>query len=320
MPAISRPARQSCDRDDLRIDAFLDMLSAERGAARNTLEAYCRDLEDFRLTAGRLANADAEDVRAYLANLADRRLAASTQARKLSALRQFFRFQISEGERPDDPTRSIDSPRQSNALPKTLSVEDVERLLTIARQQCQEPGQSASRNRRALRTQALIELLYATGLRISELCCLPRSAGTSARPFIMVAGKGGRERLVPLNDDAREALFAYCNALPPDHAASRWLFPASSGSGHMTRQAFARDLKAVAQKAGLAADRISPHVLRHAFATHLLSGGADLRAVQMLLGHADISTTQIYTHILEERMRQLVESHHPLAVQPGPDD
>jgi integrase/recombinase XerD len=312
-----RAASVRSNRDLLLIDTFLDMLAAERGAARNTLEAYHRDLEDFRASTGRLADASAEDIRHYLSDLAGRRLAASSQARRLSALRQFFRFQLAEGERADDPTQSIDSPKQGRPLPKNLSIDDIDRLLETARAQCERRQQSEARRRIALRTLALIELLYATGLRISELCGLPRSAAASDKPFIMVRGKGGRERLVPLNDASRQALAAYREALPSGQADTPWLFPASSQSGHVTRQAFARDLKAMAQAAGLPGELVSPHVLRHAFATHLLAGGADLRAVQMLLGHADISTTQIYTHILEERMKQLVESHHPLADRPG---
>ncbi len=302
----------SPDRDLVLIDAFLDMLAAERGAARNTLEAYHRDLEDFRTRTGRLADASAEDIRTYLGDLAGRRFAPSSQARRLSALRQLFRFQLAEGDRSDDPTLSIDSPKQGRPLPRTMSTEDVDQLLAMARAQCISP-QSDARRRGALRTLALIELLYATGLRISELCSLPKTAETSGKPFIIVRGKGGRERLVPLNDAARQAVSAYRGALLPKQSGSQWLFPASSRKGHVTRQAFGRDLKAVARLAGLPAAQVSPHVLRHAFATHLLAGGADLRAVQMLLGHADISTTQIYTHILEERMKQLVETHHPLA-------
>jgi integrase/recombinase XerD len=300
------------NRDLVLIDAFLDMLAAERGAAKNTLDAYHRDLEDFRLSAGRLAGASAEDIRTYLSDLAGRHLAPSSQARRLSALRQLFRFLLAEGYRTDDPTQSIDSPKQGRPLPKTLGIDDVDRLLAAARAQCRR-RQSDTQRRIAFRTLALIELLYATGLRISELCDLPRTAESSGKPFIIVRGKGGRERLVPLNDAARQALSDYRAALSPEQAASRWLFPASSRLGHVTRQAFGRDLKTVAGLAEIPLSRVSPHVLRHAFATHLLAGGADLRAVQMLLGHADISTTQIYTHILEERMKQLVETHHPLA-------
>ena len=313
MSSAGRSPAAGSQRDLARLDAFLDMMAAERGAARNTLEAYHRDLDDFFQQTGRLADAGAEDIRIYLSDLAARRMAPSSQARKLSALRQFFRFQLAEGERADDPTQSIDSPKQGGRLPKSLGVDDVDRLLAAARGQCERHGLSAAGRRIALRTLALVELLYATGLRISELCSLPRSAGATDRPFLMVRGKGGRERLVPLNEAARQALEDYRSALTPEQAESPWLFPATSRSGHMTRQAFARDLKGVAAEAGLPARLVSPHVLRHAFASHLLAGGADLRSVQMLLGHADISTTQIYTHILEERMRHLVESHHPLA-------
>lgn len=317
MPAAGRSASGGADRDLLMMEAFLDMLASERGAARNTLAAYNRDLDDFRMSVRRLADADADDIRNYLNELAVRRLAASSQARKLSALRQFFRFLLAEGTRADDPTQAIDSPKQARPLPKNLSMEDVDRLLAAARAQCERRRQSPAKRRIALRTLALIELLYATGLRISELCSLPRAAAVSDKPFIMVRGKGGRERLVPLNDAARQALADYCHSLGPQSEKSPWLFPAASRSGHMTRQAFARDLKALARSAGLPEALVSPHVLRHAFATHLLAGGADLRAVQMLLGHADISTTQIYTHILEERMKQLVETHHPLAGRMG---
>ncbi len=300
-------------RDQILIDAFLDMLSAERGAARNTLDAYYRDLEDFCSSTGSLADANAENIQSYLALITERGLAPATQARKLSTLRQFYRFLVGERHRTDDPTRTIDSPRQGHSLPKTLSINDVDLLLSAAWSECEKPGQSAAKLRIALRTRALVELLYATGLRISELCNLPRSADAPDKPFIIVKGKGGRERLVPLNHESRLAVTEFRKSLTEQLAGSPWLFPATSATGHVTRQAFARDLKALAGRAGLSASDISPHVVRHAFATHLLSGGADLRAVQMLLGHADISTTQIYTHILEERMKELVESHHPLA-------
>ena len=300
-------------RDQVLIDTFLDMLSAERGAAKNTLDAYYRDLQDFCASSGPLAKAGAEDIRSYLALVSERGLSPATQARKLSSLRQFYRFLVRERQRADDPTRTIDSPKQDHALPKTLSVEDVDLLLAAARSECENPDQTAAKRRIALRARALVELLYATGLRISELCSLPKSAEAPDKPFIIVKGKGGRERLVPLNEDARLAVSEFRRSLPEKVASSPWLFPAASSAGHMTRQAFARDLKALASKAGVPASNVSPHVVRHAFATHLLSGGADLRAVQMLLGHADISTTQIYTHILEERMKELVESHHPLA-------
>jgi integrase/recombinase XerD len=295
------------------VEAFLEMLAAERNASANTLVSYRRDLEDFAREAGPLGEAGAEHVRGYLAGLGRRGLAATSQARRLSALRQFFRFLVAEGGRGDDPTATLDSPKPRRALPNVLSVEEVDRLIESARAAAHAEDATKAKRRAALRTLALLELAYATGLRVSELVDLPASASASARPYLVVRGKGGRERLVPLTDVAREAVAAYRAALTPATERSKWLFPADSRSGHLTRQAFARDLKAVARKAGLDPQRLSPHVLRHAFATHLLAGGADLRAVQTLLGHADISTTQIYTHVLKERLKRLVAEHHPLA-------
>ena len=315
MNPASRPSA-SPDRDLVLIDAFLDMLAAERGAARNTLEAYHRDLEDFRISVGRLADASTGDIRGYLSGLARRRFAPSSQARRLSALRQVFRFQLAEGNRSDDPTQSSDSPKQGRPLPKTLGTDDVEKLLAAARAQCGKT-QSEARRRVALRTLALIELLYATGLRISELCSLPRSAETSDKPFVIVRGKGGRERLVPLSDAARTAVSDYLklcrkqDRMPGE--TSPWLFPGHGRSGYLTRQQFGLGLKDLAIATGLDPDKVSPHVLRHAFASHLLAGGADLRAVQQMLGHADISTTQIYTHVLDERLKAVVQNHHPLS-------
>jgi integrase/recombinase XerD len=300
-------------------EAFLEMLAAERGASANTLAAYARDLQDFRGETGRLAAATATDVRRYLAGMAGRGLAATSQARRLSALRQFFRFLVADGLRADDPTATAERPKPRRPLPKILSVADVDRLLAAARDEAEAAELTPARRAAALRLHALLELLYATGLRVSELVGLPQSAGRGGRPFIAVTGKGGRERLVPLNRAATAALQEYraaCAAL--GRPESRWLFPADSSSGHLTRQAFARDLKGVAGRAGLDPKKLSPHVLRHAFATHLLSGGADLRAVQTLLGHADISTTQIYTHVLDERLKALVNEHHPLA-EPAAD-
>jgi len=303
-------------RDERLIEAFLEMLSAERGAALNTLEAYRRDLGEASARTGDLAGATPADLRRFLAGLAARRLAPSSQARKLSALRRFFRFLLEEGTRADDPTSTIDPPKPRRPLPKVLSVEAVDRLLEAA---CEAAEAETGGRRRlaALRTRALLELLYATGLRISELVALPASATKLKRPWITVKGKGGRERIVPLTEPAKAALAAYRAALSPPLAASPHAFPADSATGHLTRQAFARDLKGVAEAAGLDAARLSPHVLRHAFATHLLAGGADLRVVQTLLGHADISTTQIYTHVLDDRLRRLVEEHHPLADEPA---
>jgi integrase/recombinase XerD len=290
------------------------MLAAERGASLNTLAAYRRDLDDFRDANGLLADADAEAVRRYLAGLSKRGLAPASQARRLSALRQFFKFQVAEGLRTDDPTATADAPKPRRALPKVMTVDEVDRLLSAAREGAEIPDLTPGRRLAALRLLALLELLYATGLRVSELVGLPATAGRGGRPFIAVVGKGGRERLVPLNRASQEALDVYrAAASEHGHIGGKWLFPAESAGGHLTRQAFARDLKRVAARAGLDAAKLSPHVLRHAFATHLLSGGADLRAVQTLLGHADISTTQIYTHVLDERLKQLVNEYHPLA-------
>jgi integrase/recombinase XerD len=300
--------------DAARTEAFLEMLSAERGASFNTLAAYRRDLDDFRDATGGLAAADADAVRRYLAGLAKRGLAPASQARRLSALRQFFKFQVAEGLRSDDPTATADAPKPRRSLPKVMTVGEVDRLLSAGREEAEIPDLTAGRRLAALRLLALLELLYATGLRVSELVSLPATAGRGGRPFIAVVGKGGRERLVPLNRASQQALDLYrAAASERGLAGGKWLFPADSAAGHLTRQAFARDLKRVAARAGLDAAKLSPHVLRHAFATHLLSGGADLRAVQTLLGHADISTTQIYTHVLDERLKQLVNEFHPLA-------
>ncbi len=308
------PSVSGAARDGALQEAFLEMLAAERGASANTLSAYRRDLEDFRERAGRLADATAADVRLYLAGMAGRGLAATSQARRLSALRQFFRFLLAENLRSDDPTGTAERPKPRRSLPKILSVAEVDRLLEAARRQADAVDLTPNRRLAALRILTLLELLYATGLRVSELVSLPASAGRGGRPFIAVTGKGGRERLVPLNNAAHAALEEYRAARASlGKAESKWLFPTDSDTGHLTRQAFARDLKAVAALAGLDPAKLSPHVLRHAFATHLLAGGADLRAVQTLLGHADISTTQIYTHVLDERLKQLVNEHHPLA-------
>jgi integrase/recombinase XerD len=306
-------------RDGALLESFLEMLAAERGASANTLVAYRRDLEDFREQGGALALAQADDVRRYLAGLSARGLAPASQARRLSALRQFYRFLLAEGLRPDDPTSTAEPPKARRALPKIMSVEEVDRLLAAARGASEGPGLTPVRRLAALRTAALLELLYATGLRVSELVSLPAAAGRGGRPFIAVRGKGGRERLVPLNAAAHDALAAYRAARDErGQPEGKWLFPADSAEGHLTRQAFARDLKRVAAAAGLSPSKLSPHVLRHAFATHLLAGGADLRAVQTLLGHADISTTQIYTHVLDERLKALVNEHHPLAERESP--
>ncbi len=312
---MSGPARRGdATRDAALAEAFLEMLAAERGASLNTLAAYRRDLEDFRSATGRLVRAETGQIRRYLGALSGRGLAASSQARRLSALRQFFKFLVAEGLRDDDPTATAERPKPRRSLPRVLTVDEVDKLLEAARSETSGPGLTPARRLAALRLLALLELLYATGLRVSELVSLPATAGRGGRPFIAVTGKGGVERLVPLNEPAQEALENYRSAASwLGRGNGKWLFPAGSSQGHLTRQAFARDLKRVAALAGLDPGKLSPHVLRHAFATHLLSGGADLRAVQTLLGHADISTTQIYTHVLDERLKALVNEHHPLA-------
>jgi integrase/recombinase XerD len=297
---------------------FLDTIAIERGAAKNTLDAYTRDLADYmEFLRGRGAaplTATTDIVRAYLADLDLRGFAASSAARRLSCIRQFHRFLYTENRRGDDPTVVLEGPRQTRPLPKVLGAEEVERLLDMAREGIDDPGRPFGERLRAARTACLLEVLYATGLRVSELVALPRSAARSREPLLAIRGKGGRERLVPLSEPARDAIRTYRTLLEtlPGPAASPWLFPAESESGHLTRQAFARDLKGAAAFAGISSTRVSPHVLRHAFASHLLQNGADLRVVQELLGHADISTTQIYTHVLDARMKAMVRDLHPM--------
>lgn len=295
------------------IGAFLEMMSAERGAARNTIEAYRRDLADYAgYVAGRqqtLLTSDRDTVNAWLDRLKRDGLSASSSARRLSAVRQFHKFLCADGMRGDDPTRIVASPKSRRALPKVLSLGEVDKLLATAES---EAGQAASpvEQASALRLYVLLELLYATGLRVSELVSLRRSAVMRDTSFLTVVGKGSKERVVPLTDRARDAVRAYSKTLEP---GSPFLFPAAGAEGYLSRQVFARGLKDLAIRAGISPSRVAPHVLRHAFASHLLAGGADLRVVQMLLGHADISTTQIYTHVLDEKLRTLVETHHPLA-------
>ena len=303
-----------------RIDAFLEMMSAERGAAENTLQSYRRDLEDAaQHVGGRLANATADDLRSYLNDIADRDFAASSQARKLSALRQFFKFLYAEGLREDDPTGTLDSPRRDRTLPRTMSEAETSRLLDRAAADAGDTGLPESARFAAIRMQALVEVLYATGLRVSELVALPIGVATRDERFFIVRGKGSKERMVPLSTKARLAMRLWLEARNgvPAFENSPWLFPSSSESGYVPRQVFARDLKALAARAGIASAKVSPHVLRHAFASHLLQNGADLRAVLQLLGHSDISTTQIYTHVLEDRLVRLVQDHHPLADEAG---
>jgi integrase/recombinase XerD len=316
---LAAARRSSRDKGSSDLALFLDMLAAERGAAAHTIEAYTRDLSEFLAflaAKGKTArNAAADQLRAFLAGLARKGLAPTSRARKLSAIRQFFRFLLAEGLRSDDPCSAIDSPRLGRPLPKILSLAEVETLLDSAKEGSERAADGTAK-RRALRLYAALETLYATGLRVSELIALPRNVLTADDRVLTIKGKGGRERLVPLNDTAREALRTHLAEVAADEANGRvvspWLFP-SAGGQHLTRQRFGQELKALAAAAGLEPARVSPHVLRHAFASHLLERGADLRTVQQLLGHADISTTQIYTHVIEERLRRLVEQHHPLA-------
>lgn len=305
-------------RASIAIENFLEMMSAERGAAQNTLDSYRRDLEACaELVAKRgveLPQSSTQDIRQTLDTMAAQGFAATSQARRLSALKQFFRFLYTEGIRQDDPTSVIDAPKKQKPLPKILSVENVSRLLDRAALEANEASEPIEQIK-ALRLHALLETLYATGLRVSELVGLPRSVVRTDDRFLIVRGKGAKERMVPLSLKAREALqgFLALRDELPGYDENPWLFPAFSETGHLARQVFARELKALAVRAGLSANSVSPHVLRHAFASHLLQNGADLRTVQQLLGHADISTTQIYTHVLEERLHKLVSEHHPLA-------
>lgn len=296
------------------VATFLDMMSAERGAADNTRAAYTRDLDayltflDARGVAHRQANA--KDVQAYLAALSADGLAATSRARRLSSVRQFYKFLLTEGCVETNPTTTLSGPKRQRALPKVLSIAEVDRLLTASAQRID--GLDGRPLFRALRFNCLLEILYATGMRVSELVSLPRCVVRGDQRVLTITGKGGRERLVPLNPAARVALDRYL-VVSGRFDNSQWLFASKAAEGHVTRQGFALDLKDIASEAGLDPERVSPHVLRHAFASHLLDRGADLRAVQQLLGHADISTTEIYTHVLQERLKKLVNDHHPLA-------
>lgn len=294
-------------KDDHLIEAFLEMMSAERGAAVNTIAAYRRDLFDYAGFLSRhgkgVSEAGREDVSAYLSALDKDGLAASSSARRLSAVRQMHRFLVSEAIKGDDPTRIVAAPKAGRGLPKVLTIEEVDALLSLAETEAQGGEE------RAVRLYVLLELLYATGLRVSELVALERKAVTKQASYLTVRGKGNKERIVPLNDRAKDAVLAWLGA----GAGTKFVFPAAGAEGYLARQVFARDLKGLAARAGLPSAKVSPHVLRHAFASHLLQNGADLRVVQMLLGHADISTTQIYTHVLDAHLRQLLETHHPLA-------
>jgi integrase/recombinase XerD len=302
--------------DERLIALYLDMLAAERGAGKNTLAAYGRDLADFAAYLAAvhcsIATAATRDLRAYLGDQAQRGMGPATVARRLSAIRQLYRFLYAEGQRKDDPAAVLEGPKRARSLPKTLTLAEVDNLLRVATSAAVTAPQPM--RLRAARLACLVEMLYATGLRVSELVALPMSAARRDARVIIVRGKGNKERLVPLNDAAKRATENYLALLaqPGRETKSKWLFPSFGESGHLTRQHLARELKALAAAAGLRTTQISPHVLRHAFASHLLHNGADLRVVQTLLGHADISTTQIYTHVLEERLKSLVRDLHPL--------
>lgn len=312
-----KPKRTLARDDASLLEAFLDMMSAERGASANTLSSYRRDLLDL---AGALTrygqnakSVSRRDLQRYLADLSRSGAAASTQARRLSALRQFFGFLYTEGIRSDDPTDAIEAPQRERSLPKVLTRDDIERLIAAS---APEDDKDAD----GLRRLCIVELLYASGLRVSELVTLPLSTIRNREGFLLVKGKGQKERMAPLNPSAREAIRRYVavrDAFLPKGAArahaERFLFCSRGIEGHLTRRRCHQMLKELALRAGIDPDKLSPHVLRHAFATHLVEGGADLRSVQTLLGHADIATTQIYTHVAGDRLAKVVQSAHPLA-------
>ena len=298
-----------------QIEAFLEMMAVERDASPHTLSAYARDLADAEahLPAGGLMTADETAIEAWYASLSTRGLSAATASRRRSAVRQFYRFVLGEGWRADDPSRRLDAPKAGRSLPKVLSRDEIERLLAAAAAH----DNAAQNGLGGVRLIALLEMAYASGLRVSELLALKADAVRRDPAFLIVRGKGGKERLAPLNTSAREAVKAWLTvrdaARKPNTPDSAWLFPSSAASGHLTPRRFAQLLDQAAVAAGIDPARVSPHVLRHAFATHLLEGGADLRIVQTLLGHADIATTQIYTHVATDRLSQVVHSKHPLA-------
>jgi integrase/recombinase XerD len=307
---MSRQRPTKIDRNAAAlIEAFLEMMSAERGAGANTLAAYRRDLMDFAAHAKTGIEAASRDaIRAYLARLSSGGMAASSQARRLSALRQFYGFLFAEEMRPDNPTEAVDSPRGSRPLPKILSSADMERMIATAAQDERAEGK---------RLTAIVEMLYAGGLRVSELAGMPLASVKGKEGFVLVKGKGDKERLAPLNREARAAIAAYLDVraefVPQNNArAERYLFCSRGRDGFLTRQRLHQLLKGLAVKAGLDPKKVSPHVLRHAFATHLVEGGADLRSVQTLLGHADIATTEIYTHVAKDRLKKVMEKSHPL--------
>ena len=303
--------------DDLWIATFLEAQAAELDAARNTLLAYGRDLQDFaRWCAARnggFAQAARAEIETYLIDCEAEGLSRATRARRLSAIRQLYRFAFEEGWRADNPAIAIKGPGKARRLPKTLSHGEVDALLAAAAAHGRTPDDR-------LRNACLMQVLYATGMRVSELVALPAQAARGDPQMLMVTGKGGKDRLVPLSPPARDALAAWLAARDridetrrlQGHAPSRYLFPSSGKAGHLTRHGFYALLKDIAVAAGVSPAKVTPHTLRHAFATHLLEGGADLRAIQTLLGHADIATTEIYTHVLDERLKSLVLRHHPL--------
>ncbi len=305
--------------DATLIETYLEAASIENAASDNTLAAYRADLDlyvGFLSGRGRgLLDAATEDVEDFVAGLAAEGYAAATQARRLSAVRQLHKFLYAEGRRTDDPTARVDRPRTRRPLPKVLSVDEVGRLMDATAATAGEPVEDQAEALRRARFWAMLETLYASGLRVSELVSLPAGAIREATSAITVRGKGAKDRLVPIGDTARTAVLSYRHLLKASgrHAGSPFLFPANSETGHVTRQSFARELKDAAARLGISPDKVSPHILRHAFASHLLQNGADLRIVQELLGHADIGTTEIYTHVLEHRLAALVADHHPLS-------
>lgn len=305
-------------QSSLLIDRFLEMMSAERAAADNTLQAYTRDLEwadeELRDINKRLGNAMEKDLEKILQTMAIQGFSQSSQARRLSTLRQFYQFLYAEDIRSDDPSAQIEAPSKAQTVPKIMSEEEVSRLLDQAESDATLPNLTEAMRYRNMRLYVLIEMLYASGLRISELVSLSLRAIEGNAQFMLIKGKGAKERLVPLSDKARGAIAAWLLIRKNNkHEKSLFLFPAQSDTGYIARQVVARDLKTLAAKVAIDPLKLSPHVLRHAFASHLLQNGADLRAVQQLLGHADISTTQIYTHVLEEKLQKLVNNFHPLA-------
>ena len=305
--------------DDRLVELFLDMQAAERGAGANTLNAYRNDLADLTAhlrAAGRtIGNAATDDLRGFLVGLAERGFKPASVARRLSATRQLFRFLYAEGKRGDDPAAVLEGPKRGRTLPKVLSIAEVDKLLSEARVEAEDKVRPVAARLRAMRLLCLLETVYATGLRVSELVALPASSARRDQRMLVVRGKGGKERLVPLNEAAKRAMADYLalRVETESKTQSKWLFPSFGEAGHLTRQHFARELKTLGASCGIAGERLSPHVLRHAFASHLLHNGADLRVVQTLLGHADISTTQIYTHVLEDRLKALVRDLHPLS-------